>query len=183
MMKVLLHRQPDGLVEVVRVGRLRHTAVGLAVAVLGLPAALMVLLAAVALLPVLTLAIPSVPLVGVYILLMRLWNHDAAGNGPRVIHLHRGVPAVRRVASEGEGPRPSNAGRPTPALAPLSRALYRFWRTHARRAAPEVGRASCTVGARVLGRSSGRAGSRSCSTTSSWTRSTRRTWTSGRLPR
>jgi hypothetical protein len=62
---MIARRRPDGLLEVAPVGRLRRVATRAAFALLGLPAALMVLLALVAVLPLLAFVIPVAALVTV----------------------------------------------------------------------------------------------------------------------
>ena len=85
MRNVLLRRRPDGLPEVIPVGHLRRLGSAFGVTLVSVP----VVLALVAVLPVLALAIPSLPLVGAFLWLLRLWNHGAEQVGGGVVALGR----------------------------------------------------------------------------------------------
>ena len=98
MRNVLLRRRPDGLPEVIPVGHLRRLGSAFGVTLVSVP----VVLALVAVLPVLALAIPSLPLVGAFLWLLRLWNHGCRHDDG----LTRLAPAAMRRGTRAVTPGP-----------------------------------------------------------------------------
>ncbi len=91
MRTVRVRGRGGDLHEIARAGPLRQGALVLSVAVLGVPAALMTLLALVAVLPVVALAVPPAVMAGIGFALWSMWHRQRrSGAVARVVPLHRG---------------------------------------------------------------------------------------------
>ncbi len=85
-------RGPDGVVEVIRVGRLRRGTVALGTALVGLPLGLVLLLELIAVLPVIVLLVPPALMGALGFGMWRLrrrWGRRPSRRAGRVILLRR----------------------------------------------------------------------------------------------